>query len=103
MPSQPIKKPTSNRSDVTTRLQAWNFQDHLATVKGTKLTNTSAQRGHSYTYKVRAIASRSAANSSCSYYDTETLVQQRKSPRRTYQRIKKNRRVNCFTRRLSFT
>ena len=39
-------------------------------VKGTKLTNSSAKSGHTYTYKVRAIAKKSAANSSYSYYDT---------------------------------
>ena len=42
----------------------------LTTVKGTKLTNSSAKSGHTYTYKVRAIAKKSAANSSYSYYDT---------------------------------
>ena len=45
----------------------------LSTVKGTKLTNGSAKAGHTYTYKVRAIAKKSAANSSYSYYDTITV------------------------------
>ena len=42
----------------------------LTTVHGTRLTHGSAKPGHTYTYKVRAIASRSAANSAWSYYDT---------------------------------
>ena len=49
-----------------------SFQ-RLLTVKGTTLTHSSAKRGHTYRYKVRAIAKKSAANSSWSYYDTVTI------------------------------
>ena len=45
----------------------------LVSVKGTHLTHSSAKRGHTYRYRVRAIASRSAANSAYSYYDTITV------------------------------
>ena len=57
------------------KYEVWRRTDggdfvRLTTVSGTKLTNSSAKSGHTYTYKVRALASRSAANSSYSYYDT---------------------------------
>ena len=55
--------------EVYRRVDGGDFS-RLTTVKGTKLTNTSAKRGHTYTYKVKAIASRSAANSNYSYTDT---------------------------------
>ena len=45
----------------------------LTTVSGSRLTHSSAKRGHTYRYKVRAIAKRSAANSNYSYYDTITV------------------------------
>ena len=44
--------------------------ERLTYVTGTKLTHGSAQPGHTYVYKVRALASKSAANSAWSYYDT---------------------------------
>ena len=55
--------------EVYRRVDGGEFS-RLTTVKGTKLTNTSAKSGHTYTYKVKAIASRSAANSNYSYTDT---------------------------------
>ena len=55
--------------EVYRRVDGGSFS-RLSTVKGTKLTNSSAKSGHTYTYKVRAIAKKSAANSSWSYYDT---------------------------------
>ena len=55
--------------EVYRRVDGGSFS-RLSTVSGTKLTNSSAKSGHTYTYKVRAIAKKSAANSSYSYYDT---------------------------------
>ena len=55
--------------EVYRRVDGGSFS-RLTTVSGTKLTNTSAKSGHTYTYKVRALAKRSAANSNYSYYDT---------------------------------
>ena len=57
------------KDEVWRRMDGGDFS-RLSTVKGTKLTNSSAKSGHTYTYKVKAIAAKSAANSSYSYYDT---------------------------------
>ena len=58
--------------EVYRRVDGGDFS-RLSTVNGTKLTNSSAKSGHTYTYRVRAIAAKSAANSSYSYYDTVTV------------------------------
>ena len=43
---------------------------HLITANGTRVNHTSAKRGHTYRYKVRALAKQPAGNSAWSYYDT---------------------------------
>ena len=45
----------------------------LTTVSGSRLTHSSAKSGHTYRYRVKAIAKRSSANSNYSYYDTITV------------------------------
>ena len=45
----------------------------IASPSGSRLTHSSAKRGHTYRYRVKAIASKSSANSAYSYYDTITV------------------------------
>ena len=64
--------PGAVKYDVYCSTDGGSFRRLLA-VKGTRLTHGSARSGHTYRYKVRAIASKSAANSAWSYYDTITV------------------------------
>ena len=45
----------------------------LLSVKNPKFTHSSSKSGHTYRYRVKAIAKRSTANSAYSYYDTITV------------------------------
>ena len=61
--------PGAVKYEIYARMDDGDFT-RLTAVTGTKLTHSSAKPGHTYTYKVRALASRSAANSAWSYFDT---------------------------------
>ena len=55
--------------EVFYRMDGGKFQS-LITADSPKVTHGSAKRGHTYTYKVRAIPDKAAAISAWSYYDT---------------------------------
>ena len=59
----------ANFYEVFYRVDGGQFQ-RLITAESPKVTHGSAKRGHTYTYKVRALPDKTAAISAWSYYDT---------------------------------